>query len=123
MDPYRRYLGRAGHDYRLIFSTAREHSPSDTSRERTRCNANRSICAGVLIVTKVMVGRCTASAIGTALSASLLTVCRANENNKGDTNGGRSRRSDLRVPQMPRDGYASFQRRIGRRRRLLNRHP
>jgi hypothetical protein len=24
---------------------------------------------------------------------------------------------------MPRDGYASFQRRIGRRRRLLNRHP
>jgi len=63
MDPYWRYLGRAGHDYRLIFSTAREHSPSDTSRERTRCNANRSICTGVLIVTKVMVGRCTASAL------------------------------------------------------------
>jgi hypothetical protein len=58
-----------------------------------------------------------------SFDASLPTVCRANENNKGDTNGGRSRRSDLRVPQMPRDGYASFQRRIGRRRRLLNRHP
>jgi hypothetical protein len=58
---------RVDYQTKPIFSTAREHSPSDTSRERTRCNANRSICAGVLIVTKVMVGRCTASAIGTAL--------------------------------------------------------
>ena len=34
-----------------------------TRRERTRCNASRSICSGVLIATKRIVGRCTASAI------------------------------------------------------------
>jgi hypothetical protein len=63
------------------------------------------------------------SPAASSFDASLPTVWRANENNESDTNGGRSRRSDLRVPQMPRDGYASFQRRIGRRRRKLNRHP
>jgi len=63
------------------------------------------------------------SPAASSFDASLPTVSRANENNEGDTNGGRSRRSDLRVPQMPRDGCASFQRRIGRRRRKLNRHP
>ena len=37
-----------------------------TRRERTRCNSSRSICSGVLIDTKRMVGRCTASAIASA---------------------------------------------------------
>ena len=38
-----------------------------TSRSRTRCSACRSSCSAVFVATNFIVGRCTASAIASAL--------------------------------------------------------
>ena len=97
----------------------------DKSHHRQRPQARRRWLRVVVLPPETEIGHepSHSSSAASSFDASLPTVWRANENNEGDTNGGRSRRSDLRVPQMPRDGYVSFQRRIGRRRRKLNRHP
>src|SRR6202166_4966591 len=73
---WRRPLGmvspRSRRRLRIWFTTAVRRI---TQRSRTRCRACRSNCSSVLIGTKRILGRCTASAIASASRKSLLLVC------------------------------------------------